>query len=251
MPTLLEIPVLGKGMPPRNVYRALHANVLRWLSAAAPEFGAAVHDRPIRKPFAISGLWGERGYWWWRVALLDDTLWEPFWAGALLTSDLNVDGRSYQVRWADAHVIRLEYELIALEAETATHIPMAFVSPTTFRAGDLDMPLPVPHSVFRSWLSRWNDFAAPASGFSESLLDVIHEHVAISGISSLQTVTHDLGRSSPVGFVGEVTFVITRSESLNEGVVKRLNALAQYAEFCGTGRKTTQGMGQTRRIRRG
>jgi CRISPR-associated endoribonuclease Cas6 len=128
---------------------------------------------------------------------------------------------------------------------------MAFVSPTTFRAGRLDAPLPEPGAVFRSWLSRWNDFAPPHRRMPTELLDVVHEHVAVAAIDHLRTARHDLGRSSPVGFVGRVTFVITRARRLNQADVWRLNALADYAEFCGTGRKTTQGMGQTRRLDRG
>jgi CRISPR/Cas system endoribonuclease Cas6 (RAMP superfamily) len=68
----------------------------------------------------------------------------------------------------------------------------------------------------------------------------------------IRSAKHHLGRGrSFVGFVGQVTFAITQARKLDQAIVWQLNALADYAEFCGTGRKTTQGMGQTRRLRRG
>ena len=125
---------------------------------------------------------------------------------------------------------------------------MAFVSATTFAAGRLDSPLPEPNAVFHSWLSRWNDFAPPNCRMSASLLDVVREHVAVAEIRNMHTERHDLGRSSPVGCVGQVTYAVVRSQSLSRAEVTQINALASYAEFCGTGRKTTLGMGQTRRL---
>jgi len=82
-----------------------------------------------------------------------------------------------------------------------------------------------------------------------ALLDVAHTCVGISAIDNMYTRTHDLGRGRPpVGFLGEVTFSITKARALNQAHVWQLNALADYAPFCGTGRKTTLGMGQTRRL---
>ncbi len=81
-------------------------------------------------------------------------------------------------------------------------------------------------------------------------METVLTNVAIDA-HRLRTEKHNLGRGRPfVGFVGEVTFVITKARWLNQALVWQLNALADYAEFCGTGRKTTHGMGQTRRIRR-
>ena len=109
--------------------------------------------------------------------------------------------------------------------------------------------MPEPTSVFQSWLSQWNDFAPARRRIDTELLKVVHERVAISD-HRLHTDWHDLGYSQIVGFVGEVRFEVLGARRLNQAVVWQLNALADYAEFCGTGRKTTHGMGQTRRTAR-
>lgn len=252
MPYAVDFPLGNGGRLPRNVYRALHANLLRWIDAVAPTVAEEIHDRPVRKPFTVAPLRADRdSAWRWRVTLLEDVLWDPLWEGARAVGNLDLDGRQVPVRWPDAQVTHRTYDELLTAIEPETYLRMAFTAPTTFRAGRLDAPLPEPGAVFRSWLSRWNDFAPPHRRMPTELLDVVHEHVAVAAIENLRTERHDLGRSSPVGFVGRVTFVIARARRLNQADVWRLNALADYAEFCGTGRKTTQGMGQTRRLDRG
>jgi CRISPR-associated endoribonuclease Cas6 len=253
MPYTIEFPIAsGDRPPPPNLYRALHANLLGWMNAADSNLAAAVHDRPVRKPFTVSPLARGRGNdWSWRVTLLQDDLWEPLWTGVQAVGALDLNGRTWPVRWLDAHIAHRSYQLLLTNIRPAEYIRVAFCSPTTFSAGKLDLPLPEPGAVFHSWLSRWNDFAPPDRRISTSLMDTVRSHVAIAAIRDLRTERHDLGRGrSCVGFVGEVTFVITKARRLNQALVWQLNALADYAEFCGTGRKTTYGMGQTRRIHR-
>lgn len=46
-----------------------------------------------------------------------------------------------------------------------------------------------------------------------------------------------------VGFTGHITYQIAHKAP--DDLVLQMNLLADYAFFCGTGRKTTVGMGQT------
>jgi CRISPR-associated endoribonuclease Cas6 len=252
MPYTIELPIAGGGRPPpANLYRAMHANLLQWIGASDPGLATALHERPVRKPFTVSALERERGNECrWRVALLEDELWEPLWTGVQAVGALDLNGRTWPVRWPDARIIHRSYDLLLTRIQPANYIEMRFTSPTSFGAGNLDFPLPEPAAVFKSWLSRWNDFAPPHRRISTSLVETVLTNVAIDS-HRLHTEKHDLGRGRPfVGFVGEVTFAITKARKLNQALVWQLNALSDYAEFCGTGRKTTQGMGQTRRVRR-
>lgn len=250
MPYAIDLPIAGRGEPPRDVYRALHATLLKWIAAADSELATAVHDRPARKPFTVAPLTpNPDGGWRWRITLLVDALWPALLEGGQQTGALDLDGRAFPVAFEKAQTLHRSYDALLTEIQPDTYLRLAFLSPTTFRAGRLDMPLPEPGAVFQSWLSRWNDFAPPNRAISTALIDVIREHIAIAEIKALHTERHDLGRSRPVGFVGYVTYVITGARKLNQADVWRINALADYAEFCGTGRKTTQGMGQTRRTR--
>ncbi len=251
MPYAVEFPIADSDQPPPpNLYRALYANLLRWMGAAYPGLGDVIHDRPVRKPFTLSALEkGRDGTWRWRVTLLEDDLWEPLWAGVQAVGTLDLNGHTWPVRWPDALVTHRSYDLLLTGIRPADYIKVRFASPTTFSAGELDFPLPEPVAVFKSWLSRWNDFAPSDHHISTSLMETVLTNVAIDA-HRLHTEKHSLGRGRPfVGFVGDVTFVITKARKLNQALVWQLNALADYAEFCGTGRKTTHGMGQTRRIR--
>ena len=251
MPYIAEFPIAGSDCPPPpNLYRALYANLLQWMEATYPGLGDVIHNRPVRKPFTVSGLEKSHGGdYCWRVTLLEDDLWEPLWNGVRAVGVIDLNRRTWPVRWPDTQITHRSYQLLWAGAQSVDYIKMEFVSPTTFSAGDLDFPLPEPVAVFNSWLSRWNDFAPPDRRISTSLMETVLTNVAIDA-HKLRTKKHSLGKGrSFVGFKGEVTFVITKVEKLDQALVKQLNALADYAEFCGTGRKTTHGMGQTRRIR--
>jgi CRISPR-associated endoribonuclease Cas6 len=249
LPLVAQLLLKKNDAIPQDNYRTLHANLLRWVDAASPDLASALHDRPIHKPFTLSAIAKDRdGAWHWRVSVLDDRLWPILEKGGRSLGALDLNGRTVPVRWSAMRVYRRSYERLIAEAEADTYVWMRFVSPTTFRQGALDMPLPEPMTVFRSWLSRWNDFAPPARHMSEHLLDRVYERVAVAEIREFHTRPHDLGYSRPIGFVGRVTYAITDHHTLDPDLVRRINALADYAQFCGTGRKTTYGMGQTRRL---
>jgi CRISPR-associated endoribonuclease Cas6 len=66
----------------------------------------------------------------------------------------------------------------------------------------------------------------------------------------LRTEMVDLGDNrKAVGFVGRVQFNVVRARMIGDEWVRRLNLLADYATFCGTGHKTAHGMGHTERDR--
>jgi CRISPR-associated endoribonuclease Cas6 len=248
MPSIIEFPIeLGDPSPAKS-YRALYANLLHWVSAADSELATALHNRSLHKPFTLSALVQKRdGHWHWRVTLLQDELWEPLWLGVQTVGALSLSGHVASVQWSSAQIVRRSYDFLLTQASPVNRIEVRFISPTTFRAGNLDLPLPEPGAVFRSWLSRWNDFSPPQQRISTDLLHVVRTSVGISA-HKLRTESHNLGSYRVVGFLGQVTFAITKYRQLGQAVIKQLNVLADYAEFCGTGRKTTYGMGQTRRI---
>jgi CRISPR-associated endoribonuclease Cas6 len=81
-----------------------------------------------------------------------------------------------------------------------------------------------------------------------ALLDVVGAHVAV-GRYDLRTELVDLGTNwKIVGFVGAVKFNVLKAHKIGTDWLERLNILADYAAFCGTGHKTAQGLGQTKRI---
>lgn len=251
MPCIVDFPIDSHDRPLPKLYRALYSNLLKWMDAAYPGLGDFIHDRPVRKPFTISALTQDRdGQWRWRVTLLEDDLWEPLWTGVQTVGVLNLNGHAWPVRWPEAQVVHRSYDALLTRVRRDYHIKVRFLSPTVLRAEEGRFLSPQPCLVFQSWLGQWNDFAPSHRRVSTEILEVIRSHVTVRAYK-LRTERHDWGRDPIVGFLGWVSYEIAQGRELNQALVWQLNALANYAEFCGTGRKTSYGMGQTRRIRRG
>ncbi|MBC7098300.1 CRISPR system precrRNA processing endoribonuclease RAMP protein Cas6 [Candidatus Bipolaricaulota bacterium] len=129
-----------------------------------------------------------------------------------------------------------------LNLESRKEVELVFATPTAFRAGDLDLPLPVPRLVFSGLLRKWNAFSPLPL---EIPLEEVERKVALSQ-ADLRTKGFFDGRSHIVGFVGRARFRALRGSSPQ--LVRAMNALARFATFAGVGRKTTHGMGLVRVI---
>ncbi len=120
-------------------------------------------------------------------------------------------------------------------------ISLHFLTPTSFRRGNVDCPLPDPRLVFGSYRQRFEEF------YEFKFLPDFDEQVEYyTGISYIKHVNTELIRTKKVnlaGFTGHITYQIERRAT--DDLVLQMNLLANYAFFCGTGRKTTVGMGQT------
>ena len=134
---------------------------------------------------------------------------------------------------------------IAIAQQGKNTIGLQFVSPTAFRMVNsrLNMPLPLPHLVFRSLAEKWNAFSLLPLRINWQKFDravTIARH-------RLETQLLDFGRYAQVGFVGECLYLIDNRAGFQ--LLRTLQILAEFAFYAGAGRKTTMGMGQVRRIR--
>ncbi len=132
-------------------------------------------------------------------------------------------------------------ELIEQASRTQRKITLHFLTPTSFRRGNVDFPLPDPHLVFRSYRAKFEDFAQIA--FLPDFDEQVEFYTGISSLRRLETAPIRTKKVSLVWFVGSVTYLIDRKAPPD--LVFQMNLLADFAYFCGTGRKTTVGMGQT------
>jgi CRISPR-associated endoribonuclease Cas6 len=131
--------------------------------------------------------------------------------------------------------------LVANEPEPVRRFDLQFTTPTAFAQNKSYLPLPLPALMFRSWLSRWNNFAPVYLG-SDELIAYLSNAIVLRH-HKIQTRALQMHRGYVNGFVGEVTLqVLNRADPLLANVA---NLLVQYARFAGTGIKTRLGMGQT------
>ena len=243
MPVALCIPILVSE-PPAVAPVHLPDLFLDCLAAGDTLLATCLRDAPPPRPYTLSRFYRQDGRWIWRVTLLRDDLLEPLQAGLERLGALPLAETSVPLDLARIEMQQVRYEEILDRAAGEKRLCLRFLSPTSFRTGLASYPLPDPLVVFQSWWRRWNSFA-PLK-LERVLLDVAAVHLAIAR-HELHTQVMDLGVGQVVGFIGSVTLLVMQAHRLGNDVLRRLNALADYAAYCGTGQRTAQGMGQTRR----
>lgn len=235
----------------------LHAWFLDQVRQVNPDLSAYLHDGESEKPFTISGLEGvEAGRgprlqagqtYGWTVTALDQALveWMADWVQQL-PAVLELRGAPLKILgWEIAHPATTYEKLLDSGSEEPFQFALSFISPTSFRRKGHHFPLPVPMNVFHSYLRRWNDFSGETID-SEDFLAWVDEFVIITR-HELRSIKVAAGKQGSVtGFTGAVEFLLSGKARADEAYGQLLLALSQFAPYCGTGHKTTFGLGQTR-----
>ncbi len=284
MPHSLVLNLLPQSpIPPQYLTgRHLHALFLTLVSSVDSTLGDRLHDSTADKAFTLSPLQikgqgiGDRGQdrgkskistssslqyshqqpipagtpCWWRISLLDDTLFgkltqlwlnlnpnRPWHLGPADLYITSIQGTPQSIQpWANATTYAQLYEEAS---DRNSSINLTFSTPTAFRQGQYDTTLPTRESVFNSLLSRWNKY----SGIE--LNQIAIESIFPSFVNIHTEILAD-SRSKFIGIIGEVTYKILGTVEPIQ--IKQINALADFALYSGVGRKTTMGMGMTRRL---
>ncbi|MDJ1180703.1 CRISPR system precrRNA processing endoribonuclease RAMP protein Cas6 [Roseofilum sp. BLCC_M91] len=133
----------------------------------------------------------------------------------------------------------LYHARVAAEPEPVREFQLEFLTPTAFSQQGIQLPLPVPTLMFRSWLERWNEFAPVYLGGQE-LVGYFDSAIALKR-HKIHSQRYPLNQGYVNGFVGKVTLqVLARTDPLLANVA---HLLLEYAQFSGTGMKTRLGMG--------
>ena len=138
------------------------------------------------------------------------------------------------------------FEALLSSAMCQREVTLQFSSPTAFRSGGRrNVIFPEPALVFGSYLSRWRHFSPPQANLSGDIGEcftriLVHRY-------QLKTKLLTFKNYKEIGFQGKCTFEL--GSMFSDDQVRVLNALADFAFYCGTGAKTTMGMGQTRRLK--
>ncbi|MDJ0581168.1 CRISPR-associated endoribonuclease Cas6 [Crocosphaera sp.] len=249
--------------------RHIHALFLTLVSHVDQQLGNSLHHSQSDKAFSLSPLQITRKNgnhnnlkWthdksispgascWFRVSLLDDTLFgqltqlwlnlNPYQPWHLGSADLQITSilgtpQSTQP-WANACPYQQLYEQ---GSETERTFKFIFATPTAFRQGKYDTPFPTPESVFKSLLNRWNKYS------STKITDLKIDSLFPSYFDIKTEIFTDY-RSKFIGCIGNVQYRLLGEVACLQ--IKHFNVLADYALYCGVGRKTTMGMGMTRRL---
>ena len=237
----------------------LHAWFLDQVRQTNPELSAYLHDGQSEKPFSISGLEGEllaagknlqlkveESYRWCVSGLSKPVVqWLAQWVQAL-PEMIELRDASFLICTCEIALAPTTYdELFSNAHSSSTTLKLSFLTPTSFRRKGHHFPLPVPNNLFHSYLRRWNDFSTKPFD-QDAFLDWVEECVLIHH-HRLETVKVAAGKKGSVtGFTGAIELGLASAASSQPEFEQLFYALGQFAPYCGTGHKTTFGLGQTR-----
>jgi CRISPR-associated endoribonuclease Cas6 len=249
--------------------RALNDTFLGWVGWFDPVLATQLHDSGDRKPFTVSPFNGvslnRRGELlftsgqevWWRVTstlpelstLLEERVLpalrqgdgrDPFVLGGKIPFeivDVCTDERTHP--WAGRSSCETLFRLHET-SEPGDALEVEFASPTTFHSAGKQMLFPLPELVLGSWLDAWNTVAG--ARLMEDLRAFGRESMVVSRYR-LETGVARYDKRKYLGFYGKCRF---RIQSEDEHWLKLVNLLSDFSFYCGTGAKTTFGLGQTR-----
>jgi CRISPR-associated endoribonuclease Cas6 len=175
------------------------------------------------------------------------------WARSLRGDPVRVETNCGQMLFEDAQVSPtlterwnrwVPYDRLYEEASDCLRVvTLKFYSPTTLERSGLPYPLPDPCGMFRGYSRTWDAFSGIA--LASGLREAIEKHLLLVDFR-IQRRRSEVEQGPVPAFIGSATFRLAGRHP--ESVLKGLNALADYAFFCGTGIGTEHGMGLTRRI---
>ncbi len=261
--------------PPPFFGRAGHALFLNLVADADPALADARHEPRGDKPFTVSNptrellretrraqMFSKSGQpirageqFAWRVTTFDARLSQTVLEKVLpqLPREVRLGAARFEVgasitaraqhRWAgisDAHSLwqKWFHETRQVDKQLA----LEFASPTAYRHIHRNMLLPLPEGIFTGYLAAWNAHGAPT--LEQDLIAHLAQAVSIRHYQ-LTTTDVNFGAFREAGWLGVCRYTI-HSEEL--ALRRVLHLLADFAFYCGTGYKTTQGMGQTRKV---
>jgi CRISPR-associated endoribonuclease Cas6 len=243
--------------------RELRAFIYNVLYSKNPELSDKLHSMTGVKPFTVSLLNGkrkilkdrmildEKNLYWFRITALTEEVFN-----VLTTGLFGMAASEETVKFYDKELIIKEvclatdehpaayitdYNALTVNEEKKT-FSLSFKSPTGFIYGNGIMPLPLPYSMFRSYLVKWNAFCPCEYHIDESILTVIEKSLFPSNYS-LSTKLLDMKNFKLIGFTGDCTFEIIEKISTKD--LNNILTLVKFSFYGGTGAKTTIGMGQT------
>lgn len=267
MPYSLVLNLLPRSPIPKTHLNGhhLHALFLELVHSVDPELAKTLHQQSSEKAFTLSPLQvdsrsnvlkfqydraiPEGSVCWWRISLLDETL---FGKLAHLWLTLNPE-QAWQLGASELQVVSVlgtpqsdqswanfvPYpQLYDQASDQNRHIHLRFFTPTAFRVTDYDCALPTKELVFQSLLRRWNKYSLIP--FTQDLINPIYP-----SFFKIQTSMVMDRRSKFIGCLGDITFQILGE--VDPVMIRQINTLADFAFFAGVGRKTPMGMGMVRR----
>ena len=249
-----------------------HAAFLAILRKSNPEIAEKLHAQSSQKPFTVSPLIAKAKTHnnrlnikagtecKLRFTFLDDGLFTHFGKAFLTVTmpPIRLGEATFQVRQIVSHATEEHswsknetYAELIQSAKTDTQMSFRFYSPTAFRRltprgqqtrSDTYVDI---LRCYQSWVNKWNAFA-PIKLDKTEILDFVREYGQVTNVRTESRVLN-FGKHTEGGWVGVCAWIFYPEDLLDDDLLRAVNCLSDFAFYCGTGYKTTMGMGQTRR----
>jgi CRISPR-associated endoribonuclease Cas6 len=236
----------------------LHAWLLEQVRQIDPTLSATLHDEQTEKAFTLSGLQGALSSQSRQFQLQAGQTYQ--WSITALSKPVS----QWLVQWlqqrpevVDLRHAPLTIRQVAIALPPTTYaqlwatdysadtVNLSFLSPTSFRRKGQHFPLPLPFNLFHSYLRRWNLFSEIPFDQDEFLYWVDESILILR--HRLESIKVLAGKKGTItGFTGAIEFGISAKAEPDQEFEHLFFALAALAPYCGTGHKTTFGLGQTR-----
>ncbi len=247
---VIQLAAVDQGYLSPTLGRAIHAQVLQWLSIGDESIAEYVHNSQ-ESPISLSGLIGNRrpsgirsgDEFYFRISLLNGHLIDALLSGIEHTGNETftlgkftfIIKGIYSLPGTHPWVRSADYQLLAKLPNNSDNFTLEFLSPMSFKQGQYIQPFPLPELVFSSLQRRWDIFAP-----EELKFDVIPWQGLVSAYN-LQTHALKMEGGAEIGTKGWIKYRFPDPQQ-----AKIATILAHFAFFAGVGRKTAMGMGQTK-----
>ncbi len=231
-------------------------NILPAYTLSTPFFCSWDEKNNPGKPPNISYL---------RLTILDDSL-----ADFFQFEFLPKMGDSIKILWMDfrveSYICRKAFNKLAgfmpyavltdeYANRAASKVKIRFASPTVFRSGQMDVPLPDPVRMYTGLFNNWNAFAPEEIKIAADWLEFVKEAIVVNRIYHIKTERLPFAggmRGAATGFVGELDYSLLPVKKLPRHLQldypkhkMTFSVLSAFAFYSGVGSRTTIGMGQT------
>jgi len=228
--TVITLAPVEPASVPAALGRAVHAWLLDRIEGADASLARRLHEGEGPRPFTASNLWGtgraregkvtldpERPCWVRLTGLTEEVSGaieralpaegEHMTLVGVLLRVTGIATEAGQHPWAGrADYADLVQRYTLTPGQRPRGVTLRFASPTLFRSGGRDLPLPLPASVFGGYLRKWNGFSPLA--LPEEARRYAEECVAL-GRFKLRShlVSFEQGsKGAHVGFTGQTRF---------------------------------------------
>ncbi len=260
---VIYLEALESGFIRRATGRDVHGLWFDQWRRVDASYADALHAGSSRRPFTLSPLMGlprprrgkvsleEGTQAWFRVTSLESVLSTRLEADWLprLPMEISLGELGWRVvgvaTEADAHpwAGRADAQRLAqthlLDRKPPVSWQVSLTTPTAFHGAEGHIPFPLPSLLVGSWLRCWQTFG-PVQLPKDTIASA--RRLVVSAYR-LKTVPVQDGYRTTIGCVGRLTM---RALRMKPGERAAMNLLAAYAFWCGSGHRTTQGMGMTK-----